>query len=284
METIETIAEVRARVQAWQARGLRVGFVPTMGNLHAGHLALVDAARASSDRTVASIFVNPTQFGPGEDYDSYPRTLDADRRELEQRGTDLVFAPPVEEIYPDGEPLTWVNVDQLDQHLCGASRPGHFRGVATVVTKLFNIVQPDLAAFGEKDYQQLAIIRRLVRDLCMPVAILPVATTRETDGLAVSSRNGYLSESERSLAPELFQQLQQARDAILAGERNYPELCRNMSRSLEERGFSVDYFEVVNADTLAPAGPDDRQLVIAAAAWLGKPRLIDNIALEIVDA
>jgi pantoate--beta-alanine ligase len=284
METIETIAEVRARVQAWQARGLRVGFVPTMGNLHAGHLALVDAARASSDRTVASIFVNPTQFGPGEDYDSYPRTLDADRRELEQRGTDLVFAPPVEEIYPDGEPLTWVNVDQLDQHLCGASRPGHFRGVATVVTKLFNIVQPDLAAFGEKDYQQLAIIRRLVRDLCMPVAILPVATTRETDGLAVSSRNGYLSESERSLAPELFQQLQQARDAILAGERNYPELCRSMSRSLEERGFSVDYFEVVNADTLAPAGPDDRQLVIAAAAWLGKPRLIDNIALEIVDA
>jgi pantoate--beta-alanine ligase len=154
--------------------------------------------------------------------------------------------------------------------------------VATVVTKLFNIVAPDLAAFGEKDYQQLAIIRRMVRDLCLPVEILGVPTTREADGLAVSSRNGYLSESERTLAPELYRHLQQARDAIRAGERNYPELCQSMSRYLEDQGFRVDYFEVVNAETLAPAGPDDRQLVIAAAAWLGKPRLIDNIALEIV--
>lgn len=282
MRTVETIAEVREQVRAWKAEGLRVGFVPTMGNLHSGHLALVDVAREHSDRTVASIFVNPTQFGPGEDYESYPRTLDADLRQLEEKGTDLVFAPPVEEMYPGGEPLTWVNVDQLDQHLCGASRPGHFRGVATVVTKLFNIVAPDLAAFGEKDYQQLAIIRRMVRDLCLPVEILGVPTTREADGLAVSSRNGYLSESERTLAPELYRHLQQARDAIRAGERNYPELCQRMSRSLEDQGFRVDYFEVVNAETLAPAGPDDRQLVIAAAAWLGKPRLIDNIALEIV--
>ena len=282
METIETIANIRERVQAWKREGLRVGFVPTMGNLHSGHLALVDAVREHSDRSMASIFVNPTQFGPGEDYESYPRTLEADRALLEQKGTDLVFAPPVEEIYPDGEPLTWVNVDQLDQHLCGASRPGHFRGVATVVAKLFNIVQPDLAAFGEKDYQQLAIIRRMVRDLCMPVEILGVPTMREADGLAVSSRNGYLSERERSLAPELYQHVQQARDAALAGERNYAHLCQRMSRALEERGFTVDYFEVVNADTLAPAGPDDQQLVIAAAAWLGKPRLIDNIAVEIV--
>lgn len=284
METIETIAGVREQVNAWKREGLRVGFVPTMGNLHSGHLALVDAARAHSDRIVASIFVNPTQFGPGEDYESYPRTLDADLRRLEQKGTDLVFAPPVTEIYPDGEPLTWVNVDQLDQYLCGASRPGHFRGVATVVTKLFNIIQPDLAAFGEKDYQQLAIIRRMVRDLCMPVEILGVPTMREADGLAVSSRNGYLSESERSLAPGLYQHLQKARDAIQAGERNYTELCQSMSRSLEQRGFTMDYFEVVNAETLAPAGPNDRQLVIAAAAWQGKPRLIDNIALEIVGA
>mgnify|MGYP000031679110 FL=1 len=284
MKRVETIAEVRAQVRAWKAEGLRVGFVPTMGNLHVGHLKLVEAAREHCDRTVASIFVNPTQFGPGEDYESYPRTLDADLRQLEQKSTDLVFAPPVEEMYPGGEPRTWVNVEGLDQYLCGASRPGHFRGVATVVTKLFNIVAPDLAAFGEKDYQQLAIIRRMVRDLCMPVEILGVPTERESDGLAVSSRNGYLSESERSLAPELYHHLLQARDAIQAGERNYPELCRTMSRALEERGFTVDYFDVVNAETLAPAGPDDRQLVIAAAAWLGKPRLIDNMALEIVGA
>lgn len=284
MQTVETIAEVREQVRAWKREGLRVGFVPTMGNLHSGHLALVDAAREHSDRTVASIFVNPTQFGPGEDYESYPRTLKADLAQLEQKGTDLVFAPPVEEMYPGGEPLTWVNVDQLDQHLCGASRPGHFRGVATVVTKLFNIVAPDLAAFGEKDYQQLAIIRRMVRDLCMPVEILGVPTMREADGLAVSSRNGYLSESERSLAPELYRHLQQARDAIQAGERNYSDLGQSVCRSLEELGFTVDYFEVVNAETLAPAGPDDRRLVIAAAAWLGKPRLIDNLALEIVGA
>mgnify|MGYP000159201731 CR=1 FL=1 len=284
MKRVETIAEVRAQVRAWKAEGLRVGFVPTMGNLHVGHLKLVEAAREHCDRTVASIFVNPTQFGPGEDYESYPRTLDADLRQLEEKSTDLVFAPPVEEMYPGGEPRTWVNVEGLDQYLCGASRPGHFRGVATVVTKLFNIVAPDLAAFGEKDYQQLAIIRRMVRDLCMPVEILGVPTERESDGLAVSSRNGYLSESERSLAPELYHHLLQARDAIQAGERNYPELCRTMSRALEERGFTVDYFDVVNAETLAPAGPDDRQLVIAAAAWLGKPRLIDNMALEIVGA
>ena len=284
MQTVETISEVREQVRAWKAEGLRVGFVPTMGNLHIGHLRLVEAAREHCDRTVASIFVNPTQFGPGEDYDSYPRTLAEDQRRLDATGTDLVFAPSVEEMYPGGEPLTWVNVEGLDQYLCGASRPGHFRGVATVVTKLFNIVQPDLAAFGEKDYQQLAIIRRMVRDLCMPVEILGVPTERESDGLAVSSRNGYLSESERSLAPQLHQTLQQAREAILAGERNYPELCQRLSRTLEEQGFTVDYLDVVNAHTLAPAGPDDRHLVIAGAAWLGKPRLIDNLSLEIVGA
>lgn len=284
METVESIQAVREQVAAWKRQGLRVGFVPTMGNLHSGHLALVHAAREHSDRILASVFVNPTQFGPGEDYESYPRTLAEDQRQLAAAGTDLVFAPPVEEMYPDGEPLTRVNVDQLDQHLCGASRPGHFRGVATVVAKLFNIVQPDLAAFGEKDYQQLAIIRRMTRDLCLPVEILGVPTVREADGLAVSSRNQYMSDSERSLAPELYRHLEQAREAIVAGERNYPDLCQRLGRSLEEQGFRVDYFEVVNADTLAPAAPDDRYLVVAAAAWLGKPRLIDNIALEIVGA
>jgi pantoate--beta-alanine ligase len=185
-------------------------------------------------------------------------------------------------MYPGGETLTWVETEELGNHLCGASRPGHFRGVTTVVSKLFNMVQPDLAAFGEKDFQQLAIIRRMTRDLCFPVEILGVATVREPDGLAKSSRNGYLGDSERSLAPELYRHLELARDAILDGERNYKSLCQRLGNSLNEKGFRVDYLTVANAETLAPAGPDDGRLVIAAAAWLGRPRLIDNIPLEIV--
>lgn len=282
MQTLKTIEQVRAQVRDWKQAGLRVGLVPTMGNLHNGHLALVEAAQTHCDRTLVSIFVNPTQFGPGEDYGSYPRTLADDQNQLEQMDTDVVFAPSVNEVYPDGDPLTWVNVDQLDQYLCGATRPGHFRGVATVVTKLFNIVEPDLAVFGEKDYQQLAIIRRLTRDLCLPVTILGVSTRREADGLAVSSRNGHLSEQERRLAPALYATLQKAREAIQAGERDYPALCRELSQSLEATGFQVDYLQVVNRETLAPADDQDRHLVIAAAAWLGQPRLIDNLATDIV--
>lgn len=282
MKTLTTVAALRETVREWRRAGLRVGFVPTMGNLHEGHLELVRQARAHSDRVVVSIFVNPTQFGPNEDFDAYPRTLDADRAQLEPLGTDLVFAPTVEEMYPGGETLTWVDTEALGNHLCGASRPGHFRGVTTVVSKLFNMVQPDLAAFGEKDFQQLAIIRRMTRDLCFPVEILGVPTVREADGLAKSSRNGYLGESDRLLAPELYRHLEQARDAILAGERNYAFLCQRLCNSLNEKGFQVDYLTVANADTLAPAGPDDDRLVIAAAAWLGQPRLIDNIPLKIV--
>lgn len=281
MQTLNTIAETRQQVRAWQAQGLTVGFVPTMGNLHAGHIRLVTEARQHADKVVASVFVNPTQFGPNEDFDAYPRTLAADQEKLAAAGTDLLFAPPVDEMYPETT-LTWVDVDHLGDHLCGASRPGHFRGVSTVVSKLFNIVTPDIACFGEKDFQQLAVIRRMVRDLCFGVRIIGVATEREADGLAMSSRNGYLSPEERALAPQVYAHLQQARHAIEAGERDYPGLQQRLSTSLDNLGFRVDYLTVVNADTVSPATPQDTDLRVAVAARLGRTRLIDNIPVAIV--
>ena len=281
METLERITEVRRRVRQWKHSGERVALVPTMGNLHEAHLRLVDEARRQADRVVVSIFVNPAQFGPGEDYETYPRTPEEDRRALRERGADLLFMPPVEEVYPRPN-RAWVEVEELDRHLCGASRPGHFRGVCTVVAKLFHMVEPDLACFGEKDYQQLAILRRMTEDLCFPVKIHGVPTVREEDGLALSSRNRYLSESERSLAPELYRHLCHARETILQGERDYVKIAENMKKSLEKAGFVPDYFEIVNAADLAPAGPEDGELVIAAAAHLGVTRLIDNVAVSIV--
>lgn len=281
MLTLHRIADTRAQVRAWQASGLRVGFVPTMGNLHAGHIRLVTEARRHADKVVASVFVNPTQFGPGEDFDAYPRTLDSDQARLAEAGTDLLFAPSVDEMYPQ-QNLTWVDVDQLGEHLCGASRPGHFRGVSTVVSKLFHIVMPDVACFGEKDFQQLAVIRRMTTDLCFGIEIVGVATEREPDGLAMSSRNGYLSAEQRALAPKVHAHLQQARAAIEAGERDYPGLSRRLADSLESAGFRVDYLDVVNAETVAPAAPEDRMLRVAVAARLGKTRLIDNIPVAIV--
>ena len=281
MQTLNTIAETRQQVRAWQAQGLTVGFVPTMGNLHAGHIRLVTEARQHADRVVASVFVNPTQFGPNEDFDAYPRTLAADQEKLTAAGTDLLFAPPVDEMYPEAT-LTWVDVDHLGDHLCGANRPGHFRGVSTVVSKLFNIVTPDIACFGEKDFQQLAVIRRMVRDLCFGVRIIGVATEREADGLAMSSRNGYLTPEERALAPQVYAHLQQARDAITGGERDYPALQQRLAASLNQLGFQVDYLTVVNADTVSPATPQDTDLRVAVAARLGRTRLIDNIPAAIV--
>ena len=281
METLERASEVRQRVRQWKQAGERVALVPTMGNLHEAHLALVDEARAQADRVVVSIFVNPAQFGPGEDFETYPRTPEEDSQALRERGADLLFMPSVEEMYPRRN-LAWVEVEALDRHLCGASRPGHFRGVCTVVTKLFHMVEPDLAWFGEKDYQQLAILRRMTEDLCFPVEIRGVATVREPDGLAMSSRNRYLSKSERSLAPQLYRHLCQAREAILEGDRNYEKIARNAMKSLEKSGFAPDYFEIANAGTLAPATPEDHELVIAAAARLGTTRLIDNVAVTIV--
>lgn len=282
MQTVHSVAQVREYVRGWHNKGLSVGFVPTMGNLHDGHISLIREARARCDVVVVSIFVNPTQFGPNEDFDRYPRTLDADAAALIEAGTDLLFAPSVEEMYPLGQNQTWVDVDQLGDYLCGASREGHFRGVTTVVSKLLNIVQPDVAVFGEKDFQQLAILRRMCEELLFPVKIVGAATSRETDGLARSSRNGFLSDSERTLAPQLYAHLQQLKADIDAGERDYRALESRISQSLDTAGFSVDYLTIVNTKTLAPAGPQDTDLVAAVAAKLGSTRLIDNISLAVV--
>ena len=282
MQTVHSVAQVREYVRGWHNKGLSVGFVPTMGNLHDGHISLIREARARCDVVVVSIFVNPTQFGPNEDFDRYPRTLDADAAALVEAGTDLLFAPSVEEMYPLGQNQTWVDVDQLGDYLCGASREGHFRGVTTVVSKLLNIVQPDVAVFGEKDFQQLAILRRMCEELLFPVKIVGAATSRETDGLARSSRNGFLNDSERTLAPQLYAHLQQLKADIDAGERDFRALESHISQSLNAAGFSVDYLTIVNAKTLAPAGPQDTDLVAAVAAKLGSTRLIDNISLAVV--
>lgn len=281
MLTLSEIAPIRTIVSQWKQAGKTVGFVPTMGNLHDGHLALIATARQHADHVVASIFVNPAQFGPGEDFASYPRTLAEDTRKLTAAHTDVLFAPAVEEIYPDKN-QTWVDVDNLGEFLCGASRPGHFRGVTTVVSKLFNIVQPDLACFGEKDYQQLAIIQRMTRDLNFPIRIIKVPTVREADGLALSSRNSYLTESERSLAPSIHATLHSIRESVLAGNRDYAQLAEMARKTLDGLGFATDYIEIVNADSLETARPEDTRLVIAAAARLSKTRLIDNVSLTIV--
>lgn len=282
MQTVHSVAQVREYVRGWHNKGHTVGFVPTMGNLHDGHISLIREARARCDVVVVSIFVNPTQFGPNEDFDRYPRTLDADAAALVEAGTDLLFAPAVEEMYPLGQNQTWVDVDQLGDHLCGASREGHFRGVTTVVSKLLNIVQPDVAVFGEKDFQQLAILRRMCEELLFPVKIVGAATSRETDGLARSSRNGFLSDSERTLAPRLYAHLQQLKAEIDAGARDYRALENRISQSLNAAGFNVDYLTIVSTQTLAPAGPQDTDLVAAVAAKLGSTRLIDNISLAVV--
>ena len=269
------MADLRAAVAAERGAGRTIGFVPTMGALHDGHLALVDAARANSDCVVASIFVNRKQFGPNEDFDAYPRQEREDAAKLETRGAALLFAPPHEEMYPDGFATT-VSVGGLDEVLCGASRPGHFDGVATVVTKLLNQAAPDIACFGEKDWQQLTIIRRLVRDLDLPVRIVGVPIEREDDGLARSSRNAYLSEAERTVASRLPNILHMAADRI--GSGGDPEVVlSNARRELEEAGFTVDYLDLRNENDLSPVRAAGRGARLFAAAWLGRPRLIDNL-------
>lgn len=280
METVHTIAELRARVAAWKRAGERVAFVPTMGNLHRGHIHLVERARTLAPRTVASIFVNPTQFGPNEDFAAYPRTLAEDSRQLGNAGLDLLFAPSVADMYPRPmEDMTAITVPELSGILCGASRPTHFRGVATVVGKLFNMVQPDVALFGEKDWQQLMVIRRLVADLDFPVEIVGVATVREPDGLAMSSRNGYLSAEERAVAPVLYATLTASAERLRAGERDYDRLASDAKARLAAVGFRPDYFDIRRARDLQPPGEDDTELRILAAAWLGRARLIDNLAV-----
>ncbi|NBF11117.1 pantoate--beta-alanine ligase [Pseudomonas sp. Fl4BN1] len=282
MNTVKTVRELRAAVARARSEGKRIGFVPTMGNLHSGHAALVAKAAQRVDFVVASIFVNPLQFGAGEDLDKYPRTLAADQEKLLQAGCQLLFAPGVEEMYPDGMAgQTRVSVPQLSEGLCGASRPGHFEGVATVVSKLFNMVQPDLAVFGQKDYQQLAVIRALVHDLNMPVQIIGEPTVRAADGLALSSRNGYLSEEQRAVAPVLYRSLSQIAQAIKGGERDYAKLLAEHQQLLEAAGLRGDYLEIRQAQNLRPATAEDRDLVILVAAYLGVTRLIDNLHLNL---
>lgn len=277
---MQRIAELRQQVRCWRAQQLTVSFVPTMGNLHEGHLALVKAAREQGERVVASLFVNPTQFGPDEDYAAYPRSLQADCARLEALAVDTVFAPSALEIYPAGiDGHTRVDVPALSGILCGAFRPGHFTGVATVVAKLLNIVQPDVAVFGRKDYQQLLVIRAMVADLALPVQVIGVPTVREPDGLAYSSRNAYLTPSQRALAPELYRTLTALADALRAGESNFALLETRGRGALEQAGMRPDYVEIRRGADLIEPHPGDTELVVLAAVWLGNTRLIDNIEL-----
>ena len=280
MELVEQIPTLRARVATWRRADQRVAFVPTMGNLHAGHLALVREALRLADRVVVSIFVNPLQFGPTEDFGAYPRTLEQDSALLEAAGTHLLFAPPVAAVYPRGQAgQTRVEVPGISDILCGASRPGHFVGVATVVCKLFNMVQPDLAIFGEKDFQQLLVIRLMTQDLSLPVTIQGLATVREPDGLAMSSRNGYLTREERARAPALYQILLRAGERLRAGVA-IAEVERLAAEEIAAADFGPDYCSVRRAGDLAPAGSEDRELVVLAAARLGRARLIDNLCVR----
>lgn len=278
MQTVNTINALRAIIQEQRQAGMRIGFVPTMGNLHDGHITLVREGQRHADFMVSSVFVNPTQFVAGEDFDQYPRTLEQDQEKLDAAGCDLLFAPPVDEMYP-ADQANWahVHVSQITERHCGAARPGHFDGVSTVVTKLFNIVTPDVALFGKKDFQQLAVIRRMNTALCFGIEIIGVDTVREDNGLAMSSRNGYLTDDEKERAAEMYRTLRKARDVIKAGERDYADICVKAHARLEAAGFTPEYFTVCRADTLEPAQPDDRDLVILAAARMGNARLIDNI-------
>lgn len=280
MKTLTTISELRDALALERKQGKTIGFVPTLGNLHEGHMALIRAAREATDCVVASVFVNPMQFAANEDLDAYPRTLEADQNKLINEGTHYLFAPTVREMYPEGV-STQITIPVLSNILCGASRPGHFTGVATICAKLFNIVQPNVSMFGEKDFQQLTIIRHMVNDLCIPVQIVGVQTGRASDGLALSSRNAYLSEEQRQTAPLLYQCLKDTKDAIQAGARDYYPLEEVANQRLAAGGFRPDYFKVMNRITLETPRSADKQLIILAAAQLGKARLIDNLQLDI---
>ena len=278
MHQTDSIDTLRDTVAGWRGEGARIGFVPTMGNLHAGHVRLIEVAREYATRVVASIFVNPLQFGPTEDFAQYPRTPEADCAALRNAGTDLVFMPSVAAMYPQPlEDMTRVVAPQLGTILEGAHRPGHFDGVTTVVARLFNLVQPDVAVFGEKDWQQLAILRRMVADLGWPIELIGVPTVREPDGLALSSRNGYLSADQRSRAPQLAKVLTEVAGHLAAGERDFLALEGAAAAVLEEDGFIVDYVSIRRSDDLRLPASGDTRLIVLAAARLGFTRLIDNL-------
>lgn len=281
MIEVSTISAVRECVSNLRSSGGHVAFVPTMGHLHEGHLHLIDEAKKRAPHVVVSIFVNPMQFSPGSDYDSYPRTLDEDKYKLEKRGADLVFVPSLIEMYPDiREQETRVAVQGLSDVLCGEFRPGHFVGVTTVVNKLFNIVQADIALFGKKDYQQLAVIKQMVKDLCIPIKILGVETTREADGLAMSSRNQYLSMEARKLAPHLYEVLLELKQRFKSQSLPINELESAAMKSLTDFGFRPEYISVCDAGSLQPATLQSHRIQVLAAAWLENARLIDNIKLR----
>lgn len=280
MQTFTRIDEIREALSHKKRQGRTIGFVPTLGNLHKGHMALIKAAKAQADIVVASVFVNPMQFAANEDLDAYPRTLEADQQKLIQEGADYLFAPTAREMYPEGV-STQIIIPVLSNILCGASRPGHFTGVATICTKLFNIVQPDVSMFGEKDFQQLTIIRHMVEDLCIPVKIVGIQTGRAEDGLALSSRNTYLTAEERQSAPVLYQCLKETKEAIEGGERDFYQLEQRANTRLEQAGFKPDYYHVMNRETLEPPNSSDKQLIVLAAAQLGKSRLIDNLQIDL---
>jgi pantoate--beta-alanine ligase len=278
MQTLTRIAELRELVTHWRLGRESIAFVPTMGNLHMGHASLMAAAHLHGRRVVSSVFVNPLQFGPSEDYSAYPRTLPDDAQMLDEYGVDALFHPTVEEMYPEGSAgSTVVDVPGLTDILCGTFRPGHFQGVATVVVKLFCLVQPDVAIFGEKDFQQLTVIRRVVQDLNLPVTIVGAPTVRAEDGLALSSRNRYLTAEERAIAPQLYRALDRARRRIEAGEVDVAGIEAEGLDALRAAGIRPDYFEVRTADRLARPAGQDLDLVVLGAGRLGKARLIDNL-------
>ena len=282
MLIIETLPLLRQQIRRLRMEGKRVALVPTMGNLHDGHMKLVDEAKARADVVVVSIFVNPMQFDRPEDLARYPRTLQEDCEKLNKRKVDLVFAPSVKEIYPNGtETHTYVDVPGLSTMLEGASRPGHFRGVSTIVSKLFNLVQPDIACFGEKDFQQLALIRKMVADMGYDIEIVGVPIMRAKDGLALSSRNGYLTAEQRKIAPGLYKVLSSIADKLQAGERDLDEIIAIAGQELNEKGFRSDDIQIRDADTLLEVSENSKRAVILVAAWLGDARLIDNKMVEL---
>lgn len=282
MLIIETLPLLRQQIRRLRMEGKRVALVPTMGNLHDGHMKLVDEAKARADVVVVSIFVNPMQFDRPEDLARYPRTLQEDCEKLNKRKVDLVFAPSVKEIYPNGtETHTYVDVPGLSTMLEGASRPGHFRGVSTIVSKLFNLVQPDIACFGEKDFQQLALIRKMVADMGFDIEIVGVPIMRAKDGLALSSRNGYLTAEQRKIAPSLYKVLSSIADKLQVGERDLDEIITIAGQELNEKGFRADDIQIRDADTLLEVSETSKRAVILVAAWLGDARLIDNKMVEL---
>jgi pantoate--beta-alanine ligase len=283
MITIQRLSELRATIRQQRSQGKRIGLVPTMGNLHEGHLSLVKYALEHADYVVSSVFVNPLQFGANEDLDKYPRTLQKDMQLLVEAGNHALFTPTTDQIYPRGlEHHTRVIVPELTRHHCGASRPGHFDGVSTVVNILFNMVQPHVSVFGEKDFQQLAVIRKMVSDLQLNIEIAGCPTVRDADGLAKSSRNGYLTTGERQIASMLYQTLTITAEKIRSGDRNFKDLQQQALAELTNNGFKPDYFNIANISTLADAQASDSEIVILAAAYLGNTRLIDNIRLPLI--